>query len=382
MKRRLTIARALVSDPELMLLDEPTTGLDPQARHALWDRLYRLKQRGVTLVLTTHYMDEAEQLCDRLVIMDRAKIVAEGSPRTLIDRFVEREVVELRFGTQDGVPPRRRRRARRGAAGQGRDRHERRRRCRRPRARARARARDRARAPLDAGGRLPPAHRPQPRRLMDAARRTLAVVGWHARGFRRMWRGSLTVSFLNPIFFLLSIGLLLGKLVDRSSPDAGGLTYLEFVAPALLATTAMQTAASETTFPVKAGLKWLQTYHAVVSTPVRVGELVAGILTWTGIRVVVAVSVFAVVAGASGAFESPCGARPSRGAPLRARVRRGAGRDHLDGRGRRLAGGDLPLRPRAALSLLGHVLPGRAAARLGRADRLGDTAVARRRALP
>jgi lipooligosaccharide transport system ATP-binding protein len=106
MKRRLTIARALVNDPELMLLDEPTTGLDPQARHALWDRLYRLKQRGVTLVLTTHYMDEVEQLCDRLVIMDRAHIVAEGSPRELIDRFVEREVVELRFASEDGVVPR------------------------------------------------------------------------------------------------------------------------------------------------------------------------------------------------------------------------------------------------------------------------------------
>ena len=104
MKRRLTIARALINEPELMLLDEPTTGLDPQARHALWDRLYRLKQRGVTLVLTTHYMDEAEQLCDRLVIMDRAKIVAEGSPRELIERFVEREVVELRTGT-DGEAP-------------------------------------------------------------------------------------------------------------------------------------------------------------------------------------------------------------------------------------------------------------------------------------
>src|SRR5262245_18665934 len=87
MKRRLTIARALVNTPELMLLDEPTTGLDPQARHALWDRLYRLKQQGVTLVLTTHYMDEAEQLCDRLVIMDQARIVAEGSPRELIERF-------------------------------------------------------------------------------------------------------------------------------------------------------------------------------------------------------------------------------------------------------------------------------------------------------
>jgi len=104
MKRRLTIARALINTPELMLLDEPTTGLDPQARHALWDRLYRLKQQGVTLVLTTHYMDEAEQLCDRLVIMDRAKIVAEGSPRELIEQFVEKEVVELRFGSQNGAP--------------------------------------------------------------------------------------------------------------------------------------------------------------------------------------------------------------------------------------------------------------------------------------
>ena len=103
MKRRLTIARGLVNEPELMLLDEPTTGLDPQARHALWERLYRLKRRGVTLVLTTHYMDEAEQLCDRLVIMDRARIVAEGSPRELIRRFVEREVVELRFDSEDGV---------------------------------------------------------------------------------------------------------------------------------------------------------------------------------------------------------------------------------------------------------------------------------------
>jgi len=103
MKRRLTIARALVNDPELLLLDEPTTGLDPQARHVLWDRLYRLKQQGVTQVLTTHYMDEAEQLCDRLVVMDQAKIVAEGSPRELIAQYVQREVVELRF--PDGTPP-------------------------------------------------------------------------------------------------------------------------------------------------------------------------------------------------------------------------------------------------------------------------------------
>jgi lipooligosaccharide transport system ATP-binding protein len=97
MKRRLTIARSLINEPTLLLLDEPTTGLDPQARHLLWDRLYRLKQRGVTLVLTTHYMDEAEQLCDRLVVMDKARIVAEGSPRELIARYSTREVTELRF---------------------------------------------------------------------------------------------------------------------------------------------------------------------------------------------------------------------------------------------------------------------------------------------
>jgi lipooligosaccharide transport system ATP-binding protein len=97
MKRRLTIARSLINQPELLLLDEPTTGLDPQARHILWDRLYRLKQQGVTLVLTTHYMDEAEQLCDRLVVMDGGRIVAEGSPRELIERHSTRDVLELRF---------------------------------------------------------------------------------------------------------------------------------------------------------------------------------------------------------------------------------------------------------------------------------------------
>jgi lipooligosaccharide transport system ATP-binding protein len=102
MKRRLVIARALINEPSLLLLDEPTTGLDPQARHLVWDRLYRLKQRGVTLCLTTHYMDEAEQLCDRLVVMDKARIVAEGSPRQLIERYVTREVLELRFRRDEG----------------------------------------------------------------------------------------------------------------------------------------------------------------------------------------------------------------------------------------------------------------------------------------
>lgn len=97
MRRRLTIARSLVNEPEILLLDEPTTGLDPQARHVLWDRLFRLKQQGVTLILTTHYMDEAEQLCDRLVVMDHGTIVAGGTPRELIDRYSTAEVLELRF---------------------------------------------------------------------------------------------------------------------------------------------------------------------------------------------------------------------------------------------------------------------------------------------
>lgn len=100
MKRRLTIARALVSEPEILMLDEPTTGLDPQARHILWDRLFRLKEQGVTLVITTHFMDEAEQLCERLIVLDRGKIMAEGSPIELIKQYSTKEVLELRFGSE------------------------------------------------------------------------------------------------------------------------------------------------------------------------------------------------------------------------------------------------------------------------------------------
>jgi lipooligosaccharide transport system ATP-binding protein len=102
MKRRLTIARSLINSPEILILDEPTTGLDPQARHVVWDRLFRLKQAGTTLVLTTHYMDEAEQLCDRLVVMDHGRIAAEGSPRDLIERYSTREVLEIRFAPGSG----------------------------------------------------------------------------------------------------------------------------------------------------------------------------------------------------------------------------------------------------------------------------------------
>ena len=169
MKRRLTIARALISDPDLLILDEPTTGLDPQARHLLWDRLYRLKQDGVTLVITTHYMDEAEQLCDRLVVMDKGRFAAEGTPRQLIEAFSTKEVVELRFapgaarsggpftGGAGGAPG--------GAAGSDPPLHRRRRRGAGRGGPDGARGGEHTGAPLDARGRLPPPDRPQPGRL-------------------------------------------------------------------------------------------------------------------------------------------------------------------------------------------------------------------------
>ena len=136
--------------------------------------------------------------------------------------------------------------------------------------------------------------------------RSASVLRWHAATYRRAWRATVTVAFLNPVFFLLSLGVLLGRLVDRGgAPELGGLSYLEFVAPGLLAATAMQVGANEGSFPVMAGVRWLRTYHAVVATPVRVGELVAGVLAWAGVRVAFAVTVFAAVAGVGGAFVSP-----------------------------------------------------------------------------
>ena len=206
MKRRLTIARSLINQPDLLLLDEPTTGLDPQARHLVWDRLFRLKQQGVTLVLTTHYMDEAEQLCDRLVVMDKGLIVAEGSPLELIREHSTREVAELRFGVgEHEALPRRSptsadrvevlpdrlllySRRRRGDARQG----------------ARARPRRRSPcpgAPLHPGGRLPAPHRPDAGGLMApaldaAASRRPRIAAWRGRldywatVYRRTWKGS------------------------------------------------------------------------------------------------------------------------------------------------------------------------------------------------
>jgi lipooligosaccharide transport system permease protein len=135
-----------------------------------------------------------------------------------------------------------------------------------------------------------------------------AVFEWYARSYRRSWRATITTGLLNPIFFLLSIGVLLGGLVDDANPNLGGLTYLEFVAPGLIAALAMQIGTNEGSFPVMAGLRWVRTYHAVVATPVRVAELTSGLLLWAAARIFVAASIYAVVAAIAGAFSSPLAA--------------------------------------------------------------------------
>src|SRR5437588_73124 len=176
MKRRLTIARSLINEPEILILDEPTTGLDPQARHVVWDRLFRLKQAGTTLILTTHYMDEAEQLCDRLVVMDHGRIAAEGSPRELIERYSTREVLEIRF------------------APDGQDR----------KAAAASPVPPEPGRPNSAG---PPSLRSTPPMAIRELRGLLT-------NYCRTWRGSIISSVLAPLLSLVALGMSLGKIVD------------------------------------------------------------------------------------------------------------------------------------------------------------------------
>jgi lipooligosaccharide transport system permease protein len=139
----------------------------------------------------------------------------------------------------------------------------------------------------------------------EALIRAGTVLSWHARTYRQTWRATVTVALLNPLFFLFSIGVLLGGIVDQRNASLGGLSYLEFVAPGLLAATAMQIGTNEGSFPVMAGLKWTRTYHAVVATPVRVAELFLGFFAWVALRIFVAASIFTAVSAAVGAFRSP-----------------------------------------------------------------------------
>ncbi len=316
MKRRLTIARALINDPDLLLLDEPTTGLDPQARHVLWDRLYRLKQERKTLILTTHYMDEAEQLCDRLVVMDKATIVAEGAPRDLIARYSTREVLELRFpvGDQEAALPRLDGLGERlealpdrvlvytddGDCG------------RRPGARPGPGAGQHAGAAQLPGRHLSPPHRAEPgglTRPMASRSRVLLATEAAAMTYRRRWRGSVFSTVLTPVLMLAAMGIGLGSLVDHGTAarraPLGGVSYLVFLAPGLLAAAAMQTAANEAIYPVMEGIKWRRTYHAMLATPLTVSDIALGQLLWITVRIAMTSAVFVVAIVAFGAARSP-----------------------------------------------------------------------------
>src|SRR5215467_1622972 len=271
MKRRLTIARSLINEPDILLLDEPTTGLDPQARHAVWDRLFRLKQQGVTLVLTTHYMDEAEQLCDRLVVMDAGKIAAGGTPRELIERYSTPEVLELRFDPADHQQS-----AEKLANV--------------PAQRLEVLA-DRVLLYVDDG---------------DSALLAARQLRFWLTNYRRTWRGSIYSSVLNPVLFLGSIGLGLGTLVNaHAGARLGGVSYLAFLAPGLLAAAAMETAVGESTYPVYGSVKWNKVYQAAVASPLRPVDIFHGHVLFVTLRLAMNCSIFLAVAAAFGAIRSP-----------------------------------------------------------------------------
>ena len=362
-----------------MLLDEPTTGLDPQARHLLWDRLYRLKQRGVTLVLTTHYMDEAEQLCDRLVVMDKAKIVAEGSPRELIERYSTREVTELRFaagvqetldGQLDGLAERIERLPDRvllyaddGEAAVA-------------AAHARGlRAGDRARPSVDARGRVPAADRPLADRVMARRRTTPSrrprrspgigrVFEHRFLSYRRTFRASIFSSFLTPVLFLTAMGLGLGAYVDTSATTRSAACRTSRSSPLVCwSPRRCRRRSFEATFPIMAGLVWSRVFHAMYATPLTSRDVALGNLLWIAARLLLISTVFTVVIVLFGAALSPLVVFAIPVAVADGPGLRGADRGLLghpaDARPVR---GDLPVRHHAAVPLLGHVLPGRGAA--------------------
>ncbi len=352
MKRRLTIARALVNQPRILLLDEPTTGLDPQARHILWDRLFRLKEEGVTLIVTTHFMDEAEQLCDRLIVVDHGRIMAEGSPASLIREYSTREVLEMRFGADrnaqvvdairdvgerhEVLPDRVLLYADDGeaaldevcAAGCGPTRRwsaGRRSRtcsCGSPEGVSLSDVADPTR--LAYSGRIasPPALAARARRL-----------GWlryaeHYVLTMRAFRWPLALqSFGTPLLYLVAMGIGLGALVDRGAGTVQGVSYLTFVAPALMVSTVMMGAATETTYPVMSGFKWQRLYYGAAASPVSPAQIAVGHLLGACVRFVVQAVVFWLLIVAFGAARrdgrsspspSRCSGALAFGAPLQA----------------------------------------------------------------
>ena len=404
MKRRLTIARSLINRPEVLLLDEPTTGLDPQARHVVWDRLFRLKQQGVTLVLTTHYMDEAEQLADRLVVMDKGVIVAEGSPQALIAEHSTREVAELRFGVgeneqhaskvedlADRVEVLPDRLLLYTSDGEETDRQG---------ARARARAGRDAGTSLHARGRLPPADRPDAGGLMSSTgsttgpshrarqRRSPAPPGSSttgrsstaAPGRARRSRRSSTRSSTCSRWACCSATT---SPTTRRSSRARRRTSCSS-RPACWPRRRCRPCSARSTYPVMGMIKWHKTYFGMTATPL---ERARGDPRPPRVRAVPGRPDLRGVHAGDGAVRRVLdgvrrGARVPRPVPGRARVRdadlRVLGR--AEGRERVRAG--VPARDDPAVPVLGRVLPDREPRPLDGGVREGDAAVARRRPDP
>ncbi len=351
MKRRLTIARGLINDPRILLLDEPTTGLDPQARHVLWDRLFRLKERGTTLVLTTHYMDEAEQLCDRLIVVDKGRIMAEGTPASLIREHSSREVLEVRFGSErneqvapqlQGIGERVEVLPDRVLVYAG-------------RRRGRARAGHRPRpppghepgSPLEPRGRVPAADRkvadrmsdvipsdgdgermPQPVAVAEDGLEELRVEamtwGRKARSFgsfyvtehmvraMRAYGWTIIVGALGqPVLYLLGLAVGLAALIDAPMEVAGEeVPYLVFVAPALLMTSAIAVASEEFTYPVMSGFKWRRYFYGFNASPLSSGQIANGVVAGAGARMGVTVVLYFIFIVLFFAWLQPDATRP------------------------------------------------------------------------
>ena len=281
MKRRLVIARALVHDPRILVLDEPTTGLDPQARHLVWQKLRLLRSRGVTMLLTTHYMDEAAHLCDRLVIMHRGKILTEGNPRALIAEHVGSEVLELRVDVPEQRPLLAELEAHRGhryRRGRGHRLRVRRRPGRASDRRTHRRPQPRLPSPRQPGGRLPPPHRKGVARLSAFATTPDLSIGcfrvWQRNRdvLLRLWKSEFLAQLIEPIFVILALGLGLGQFVTLTS----GEDYVSFLAPGLLAMFPMFTCIFECAWGSYTKLEMQGTYRAVIATPVSIDDVITG----------------------------------------------------------------------------------------------------------